>query len=214
MDRWGRVERYARWRSKLRWGDLPDDIVTSIVTHLDDTDVDTLARALVGDPLERWAAIRPRTLQTAWLQGELYRFFASFVYGDLADEVLHDTRSPFASTAMVLDWSCFSPVSANVVAEFSWRQKRAHVEIHRDRLMWELWRHVWDGLPVARATLHRVLNFNGESVLNPSPTRVVECLLVPPTLVRLVSGPHTATRLSLDGRGWGGREGRERGCAH
>lgn len=179
---WAALERYARWRRNMRWHTLPDDIVTLVLRHLTNADVCALVAAVAGDPRADPHAV-PEPMRPAWVRCEVCRAFTAFVKDHVADEVLHDTRDPYTSTAMILDWSCFSNREPNVVAEFSWRRKRACIRVHEERLMWEARTHLQRGLSVVRATLHRVVDWNGSRILNPEPVEAIEYVLIPPGLV-------------------------------
>ena len=188
MTSWEVVERYARWRRTMRWRDLPDDVVGTIISFLGETDVDSLVRALVDDPQANGLSIHPMELRTLWAQDEVIRSFRAFVASRLADQVLYDTRSPATSTVLLFDWSCFSVNPPQAVVEFSWHAKRALVDIHRDRLLDEARRRAHAQLPVARVTLHRVFESGGRCFMEPEPTMVSECSVVPAGLVGCLVG--------------------------
>tara|TARA_B110001452_G_scaffold246851_1_gene232475 strand:+ start:45 stop:614 length:570 start_codon:yes stop_codon:yes gene_type:complete len=188
MVHWHTVERYARWRRNIRWRDLPDDIVLAIASHLGGAEVHALVAALTGDGSEdRPLTISPLPLRDLWVRNELWRLFASFIHSGVADEVLHDTRSPYTSTVLIFDWSCFSRATPNVIVEFSWEHKRACIRANHERFMGEVLRHSREGLPVVRVTFHRTLYWNGSFILNPTPAKVMEYQLIPPKLMACVS---------------------------
>lgn len=182
-SQWKTLECYARWKGNLRWNDLPDDIVYMIAGRLNVQDVLALVDALVNDPLGNPHLV-PSALWRPWLRCISCEMFKRFLNSGIAEEVLYDTRNPFTSTVILLDWSKFSRQLALPVAEISWRMKRTHVDIHEARFLAEVDTHETRRLPVVRVTLHRVMYWNGERIINPEPVKAIEHTLIPPNLLR------------------------------
>lgn len=180
-NRWEVLERYSRWKHRIRWSSLPEDIVSAIAAHLDEHNVLCLVRALVDDPQDNPEQV-PSCVRPLWIRCMLCDSFRRFVYTHVSEEALYHSRD-ISSSVLFVDWSCFSDLPASPVAEFLWRDKRPHVLFHETRLIDVLAKQAKKNLPVVRLTVHQHLLWGGKSVLHPSPflTRLYSC--IPPPLL-------------------------------
>ena len=102
---WHRLERYARWKGKLHWGDLHNDLVILIVSYLDSKEVLILVEAIAG-PVQTPLLV-PTYIRDVWMRCKLCQSFHDFVHHHISEEVLYKTRG-HASSILCMNWSPFS----------------------------------------------------------------------------------------------------------
>ena len=179
---WDRLERYAKWKGRFRWVDFPDDVLTLIVSHLTETEVLTLVRALAP---ENDAQEVPKFLRDLWIRCVVFHSFRRFVYDQLAEVVLYHARDT-TSCALFADWSCFSPEQAPPLVEFAWVNRRPQVVFHEDRMMWQILVQSKKRLPTVRLTVHEHRVWGSKNFLDPEPLFAIAYPFIPNALLRFV----------------------------
>ena len=132
-DRWERLERYARWRSRLCIERLPGDVLFHVATLLDPRDVCSLCEALVCHPsptLNTCLQSIPGELQSMWLHCHAWNTVKNALdHPTLRNVLLHHARS-CTSVLVFLDWSPFAKASSVLpVAECRWLPQEPFVEV-------------------------------------------------------------------------------------
>ena len=166
----------------MKWNDFPDDIIKVISYFLTRTEVQALVYALLDTPYLFPEQI-PISLRRTWIQSKVLESFKNFVYDELADKILYETREPFTSTVILLDWSCFSAKKPFPVSEIMWMKRRACVHFYDTRLLDELEEHAAMGLTVVRVTIHRSIIWKDTKIVNPEPTSATTHRLIPDHLL-------------------------------
>lgn len=184
---WSRLERYARWKSRLRWAMLPDDLVAAIADHLAPADLTALVDALVADADEHPDAV-PACLRARWALCRVRAAFGDFVRRRLEDEIMFLTRD-CTSAVLFFDWSCFSAEHPRPVVEFAWTGRRAQVVYYEENFCAEVRSHARAHLPAVRVTVHQHMSTAGRSLLHPQPFLAQSHVLIPPRLLGCCGGP-------------------------
>lgn len=189
MDRWSRLERYARFKSKLAFHALPDEIISYIMSRfLTFDDVCRLLEAYVGRPLNfdirQDVVLVPDEFRGTWIVHNMRARIVWHLHA-MADTALYAIRHGGVAYA-VADWSPFSPTEAVPIALYGWcvapRVTRI-VELNEraiDELMLSASRKA---TPVVRINLHHVLLFPSQSVWCAPPIHGSDCQLYPPFFV-------------------------------
>lgn len=139
MDRWQRLHKYADWKmGKFRLLHLPDDLFLSILTWLSETDVDNLATAVCGFPVDLAMKTHvdylPQSMRASWTRCKVFKHFRHFL-NSLADKALFHAFS-VPHVCVFSDWSPFSSTFLPPVAEYFWSSDgRANVVVHETAML-------------------------------------------------------------------------------
>jgi hypothetical protein len=194
--RWGRLERYARWRQRrFRLLDLPDDVLAEICTRwLAPSDAAAVVEAVVGArPTLGCVAALPWPLRAAWghrraasaLRGALRAMAPLALSHACNGEVVHG----------MIDWSPYRSVCTHMVPmaalEYSWASDgRAAAPSRRPAIA--LNSHVIDQtvrrclrrrLPCVHVSLYKVFPTTPYRTILPSPLHAEMVQLYPHELL-------------------------------
>lgn len=201
--RWGRLERYARWRSRrLPLDRLPEDVLGHLVSgFLTGEEVRRLVEALYGaldvnDPLD--VARVPAPCRPCWLYHHMLGALGAALRGVAAETALFHAHGPTYGPARVLafaDWSPFSEPGGGKralrpIAEYHWARgaapPRAVVVAHRSRVVACVRDCVLRRRPVTALAFYRVRTLPHLCVVDPLPAFVTQVQVYPHRLLPLL----------------------------
>jgi hypothetical protein len=185
MDRWERLERYARWRrGRFPLHELPHDVLAQVMSHLDGHDVSNLVEVVVGERprMDVPAHIQrvPVELRPQWLYQQVYARVEAFL-ASMSDVCFFHAKE-HTHVCVFFDWSPFARKKPVPVAQFRWvpwRVPRARMTVNPDALHARIHASVKARRPEAHVAVHTCLMWNRRIILHPRPILQTHCPLVP-----------------------------------
>lgn len=175
-NRWSRLERYARWRSRrLPLHHLPNDVLDIVVGLLARLDFFSFLAAVVGFVpdlnVPQHVAHVPQPIRSRWFHEMVLQTF-EFHLSQLADQALFYCKDSTSALALV-NWSPFGSSTITPVAEYSWSRTtpvHSNVILHSESLRTIVNRCICKQSCAVRLSLHLHLHWNNQDIINPDPT--------------------------------------------
>ena len=188
MDRWDRLERYARWKSdRMKLEKMPNDIISYMIrSFLPYTDMRNLLTAMSGRYLDISCKADndyiPDELRLYWIEETVTESFIAYLHSMTEFACFHAAHTTTVVQAFI-DWSPFSPIVPMPVADYAWNNAHTTVNIHRDCVRYYITTCVKQRKPCVRISFHKTLRWNHQNILHPDPIMATEFNFIPHFLV-------------------------------
>lgn len=195
VDRWVRLERYARWKQqRFAFERLPEDLLAHVARFLDADDVCRLLETLYGDGTDKLrrlcpCAIRkiPQEVCCMHIAQRVHRHLSELLYCAGAFALHKEAPSRRSRIVAMADWSPFASRGHYIIpaplATYRWISLPpfTNININSTQIHNVIAKHIHERLPAFTLSLYRILESTTDVFLS-VPMSVTTELLYPPSL--------------------------------